>query len=313
MTQLIIEKPTIITLKVQVLPEQAAAFAAWQAKMNREIAGCPGFISLEFVSPTPSQKDWLIVQRFGNKGQASFWQSSATYQEIKDDLKQCSIPNTINEEIAADVALGNGVTEVIVAEVFPSKEEEYREWSAKIHLEEAKCPGFRGVYVQSPVEHKGKFWITLLQFDTMEHLDRWLNSAERQNLLNDSKSMISYLETHRIISPYAGWFASIAKVGEIPALWKQTMIVLLVLFPIVMLELKYLNPLLTGLNISLGTFIGNAVSVTLISFPMMPVAIYFLKWWLLPSQKQRIFAIIAGTLTVIALYLIEIWLFWSFL
>lgn len=310
MTQFV-EKSSIITLKVKVLPDKNAAFASWQGKMNQEIVGFLGFISLEFVLTNESEHEWTVVQRFGNVQQASFWLTSPVYHEIKDNLKQCVLPNTIKEEISD--SLGNGVTEVIIAEVFPEKEKDYREWIAKIHLEEVKFPGFRGVYVQSPTKEKGKFWITLLQFDTIENLDKWLNSSERQTLLNHTSSLISHLETHRVISPYAGWFASIAKVGEIPALWKQTMIILLVLFPIVMLEMKYLMPSLKGLNISLSTFIGNALSVSLISFPMMPIAIYFLKWWLLPNQNHRKLATFAGTFTVIALCLLEIWLFWSFL
>lgn len=308
-----IHKPVIVTLKAKVLIGSTAAFASWQAKMNQEIAGHPGFISLEFVSSNASQKEWFIVQRFVTTSQASSWQDSPIYHELKEELKKCSVGKSVKEEFAEHADLGNGVTEVIVAEVLPEKEKDYREWIAKIHLAEANFPGFRGVYVQSPNENKGKFWITLLQFDTMQNLDTWINSSERMDLLNDSKSLISYLESHRVISPYAGWFASIAKVGEIPALWKQTMVILLVLFPIVMLELKYLTPLLTWLNISLNTFIGNALSVTLISFPMMPIAIKLLKWWLLPGQKNRMFINIAGALVVIALYALAIWLFWSFI
>lgn len=310
MTQFI-EKATIITLKAKIPADRQAEFALWQSKMNKEIAGYQGFISLEFLSPVNSQQEWLIVQRFGRSKDSTDWMSSAVYQEIKQDLKNCAVANTIKEDISDESALGNGVTEVIVAEVLPEKEKDYREWIARIHLAEAGFSGFRGVYVQSPNETKGKFWITLLQFDTMEHLDTWLNSSERLRLLSESKSLISYLETHRVISPYAGWFASIAKVGELPALWKQTMIILLVLFPIVMLEFKFLNPLLKSLNISFSTFIGNAVSVTLIAI-LTPIPIYFLKWWLLPNAKHRKIAAVGGTLVVAALYLLSIWFFWSY-
>ncbi len=205
------------------------------------------------------------------------------------------------------------VTEVIVTQVSPDKEEAFQKWAAKIHHAEAKFPGFRGVYVQSPRQSKGHSWITLLQFDSTANLDRWLDSSERQEVLKESSDFITSLESHRMVSPYAGWFASIAQTGEIPSVWKQTMIVLLVLFPIVMFELKYLMPWIEGLNSSVGTFIGNAISVTLISFPMMPIAIVFLGWWLAPAGKNRLQKTILGTIMVLGLYLIEIVLFWRFL
>lgn len=206
----------------------------------------------------------------------------------------------------------NGVIEVFVAEVLPEKEQDYLTWVEKINLIEAKAPGFRGVHIQSPKENKGKFWITLLQFDTIENLDRWLESTQRQELLEESKSIISYFETHRVVSPFSGWFASFAKTGELPSEWKQTMLVLLVLFPLVMVKFKFLGPITANLNISLATFTGNALSVLLITFPMMPIAIYFLKWWLQPDPAHRKRITFAGVLVLIALYALEIWFFWDF-
>lgn len=308
-----VEKPAIISLKVNVKTEQLTSFADWQAKLNSKIAAASGFISLEFLSPTALNKEWMVVQRFGSLKYANEWKSSSEHSEVMNDLKKI-VGNDRVEEVMTDESsiAESGVTEVIIAEVSSENEQAYRFWSAKIHQVEAKAKGFRGVYVQSPVQNNGKYWITFLQFDSMSNLDRWLVSPERQNLLDESKTLVSYLETHRVISPYAGWFASIAKVSELPALWKQTMIILLVLFPIVMLEFKYLLPLLTNLNISLSTFIGNAISVSLISFPMMPIAIYFLTWWLTPKAKHRHWATLVGTLLVIALYLLEVWTFWDF-
>jgi antibiotic biosynthesis monooxygenase (ABM) superfamily enzyme len=116
-----------------------------------------------------------------------------------------------------------------------------------------------------------------------------------------------------MITPYAGWFSPIAKTGEIPAVWKQTMIVLLILFPIVMLELKYLSPWTSNLNPSLSTFIGNAISVSLIAWPMMPIAILFLGWWLSPKGFDIRRATIIGTCLLILLYLVEIAIFWNLL
>ncbi len=114
-------------------------------------------------------------------------------------------------------------------------------------------------------------------------------------------------------SPYAGWFASLAQKDILPPVWKQSMIVLLVLFPIVVFELKYLSLLTEGLNPSLVTFIGNVISVALISWPMMPIALFFLGWWLMPNTQHNRRKTLAGLLIVIALYLIEILLFWHFL
>lgn len=300
------EKPILILLHIQVPTDTANAFATWQAKLNKRLAIVPGFISLEHLSPTSVQKEWIIVQRFSNGRAAGNWQNSESCRDLMTELYAIASSVKITEK--EESQLKSGITEILVTKVHPDKEKEYREWSAKVHQTEALFPGFRGVYLQSPQEGKGDHWITLLQFDTSENLDKWLGSTERQQLLHEASSFIG-LETHRVISPYAGWFASIAKDGEIPPVWKQTMLVLLVLFPIVMLEMKYLSPLTAGLNTSLSTFIANALSVALISFPLLPIAIWLLGWWLLANSTKWN---TLGTLFVLLLYIVEIAIFWHY-
>lgn len=302
----------ILAIKIATRPECKNAFSAWQAKLNADIAGFPGFISLEILSGD-HPNTWTIVQRFNHADNAIAWQKSSIYLTLMDELQRLTTEHGIQTLEHEHLNLRGGITEVFVTQISADKEQAYRTWSAKIHEMESKFPGFRGVYYQSPHQSQGKNWITLLQFDTPENLDRWLQSEERQEILKESKPLITSLESHRVISPYAGWFASIAKKGELPPVWKQTMIVLLVLFPIVMVELKYLSPLLTHVNVSLSTFIGNAISVTLISFPMVPIAIGFLGWWLSPGNHQRLRKTLLGLAFVLFLYAIEIWMFWHFL
>lgn len=311
------ENTTILTNKLLIRPECTVDFAAWQAQLNAAIAAHPGFVSLEILSPVyPAQPEWLVVQRFYSSEDTTSWHQSDVRRKLMGELDPYLVDNSqgsIQETFSGINSLQGGVTEVFITQVNPQNEKTYREWIAKMHQVEAKFPGFRGVYMQSPSQIGGINWITLLQFDTPENLDRWLNSPERRKVLEEAKSLITSLESHRMISPYAGWFSSIAKAGELPPVWKQTMIVLLVLFPIVMLEIKYLSLVTAGLNFSLATFIGNAISVTLISWPMMPIAILFLGWWLAPKSEKRLQATIAGTFIMLLLYLAEIAIFWNLL
>jgi uncharacterized protein len=306
------EERCLVT-KLRIRSTEKNKFTEWQAKFNATIAAFPGFISLEFLSS--AQFEWTIVERFHDQETMSKWRQSKEHQELLSEVKDLldGVGSLQEEEKNSDNLKGGGVTEVFVTQISHEKEDVFREWLAKIHQIEGKFQGFQGMYIQSPVERKGRNWITLLQFDTIENLDRWLFSTEREELLQESKAFIVALENHRVISPYAGWFSSIAQGGEVPAVWKQTMIVLLVLFPIVMFELKYLSPLLVGLNSSIATFIGNAISVTLIAWPMMPIAIYFLSWWLSPPEDKRKRNTILGTIVVTFLFLIEIALLWNFL
>lgn len=305
---------TLITSKLHIRPEAKFEFADWQARLNERIAEFPGFLSLEIISPREVEACWVIVQRFYSNEELSAWRISKERSQLMDQLKTLleDKSEAFQEAESSSSNIKGGITEVFVTQVSPDKEKAYREWIAKIHRAEAKFTGFRGVYVQAPTQGKSRHWITLLQFDTPENLDRWLTSPERLEVLESSKELIESIESHRVISPYAGWFSSLSE-GASASVWKQTMLVLLVLFPIVMFELKFLSPLIAPLNMSVGTFIGNAISVTLIAWPMMPVAIWFLGWWLLPEAEKNTRLTLIGTFLVIGLYLIEILLFWTLL
>lgn len=307
------EKSNILTLNVKIKPEFKTAFVDWQAKINTQIARFPGFVSLEILSPLGSKCDyWVLVQRFINEESATNWKNSKEHEELLKELSTYS-DNLLDETADDERHLQNGITEVFVTQVAPEKEDIYRAWIAKVHHVEAKFPGFKGVYVQSPINNHSHTWITFLQFDTPENLDKWLASPEREEIVREAQPLITNLESYRVISSYGGWFSQFAKEeGELPPEWKQTMLVLLVLFPIIMLEFKFLSPQTKDLNISLATFIGNALSVTLIAWPGMPIAIRLLGWWLVPKGNHRQALNYLGTAILFLLYLTEITLFWSF-
>ncbi len=87
------------------------------------------------------------------------------------------------------------------------------------------------------------------------------------------------------------------------------MIVLLTLYPIVMLELLFLNPLTQSLGMAVATFIGNALSVAATGFLLIPLALRAFEWWLLPGPNASLRVEIVGTALIIGLYALSIAVF----
>ncbi|MGE0671291.1 MAG: antibiotic biosynthesis monooxygenase [Parachlamydiales bacterium] len=309
------KKAMILRTKVQIQPRFKEDFADWQARLNVVIAAFPGFISLEILSfPGVSQPEWVINQRFSSFEECSVWRESAQRDELMGQLKSFLAGEEIDALQEAEVEVDSqqrGVTEVFITQVCPGKEDAFRDWMAKVHRVEAKFPGFVGVYVQAPNLGQGKNWITLLQFDSLENLDRWLASTERKEVMKESESLILNSENQRVISPYAGWFSSVVDKAGAPAVWKEAMVVLLLLYPIVILERRFFGDLAHLIGKPLAIFIGNVISVFLISWPLMPITIRYLRWWLLPDSSKGSNTLI-GACIVIALYIFEVGIFWDF-
>lgn len=309
--QIYVDEANIVTLKIAVSSDKQSTFDDWQGKFSCMISSFPGFLSLEILSPIVTNPNlWVIIQRFRDVASADSWRTSLERHELIQDLQNFINKKDIDESSGSETTLQTGVTEVFITKIDPEKEDIYRKWLAKIHKAEAKFPGFRGIYVQTPIRGQSENWITFLHFDKPENLERWLSSIERQEILKEASPFIRSVEKQRLFSPYAAWFSSMAKEGKVPPLWKQSMLILLVLFPIVMLEMKFLNPFTKEMNFSLAMFISNVISVALISWVTLPLVIFIYKWWLVP-QNNEIKTTFIGTLSILIIYLISILLFWN--
>ena len=167
--------------------------------------------------------------------------------------------------------------------------------------------------MQPPISAKQPYWTTLVHFATPTELDTWLDSGERKELLEEHAALVESWTAHRLPSSFDGWFPGESSDREPSTTLKQSMVVLLMLFPIVMAELRYLNPRTASWPPALGNFLGNAISVSALAWPFMPIAIYFLTWWLTPKKGAGLSLRAGGYLLIMLLYVIEIAALWKFL
>lgn len=302
----------ILLAKFQLRRDGENDFAEWQAKALTRAAGFEGFLNSE-ITPAGEGLSWTVLLRFADSTHLEAWRKSQTWQRLLEDAAPLLAEKSSIEIEVKESESDGGVVEVIVTQVKPGKEAAYREWETKIQQAQSRFPGYRGAYVQPPVA--GELgWTTLMRFDTAEQLDRWLKSPERAVLLKESESLVEYAHLQRMGTSFPGWFPTDPKTGQGPPNWKAAMLVLLGLFPIVMLEARFLSPQLAGVNSSLGMFLGNVISVGLTTYLTMPLFIKTFGWWLFPkSQVSKIAVNAAGPAVIFLLYAIEVAALWHLL
>lgn len=201
------------------------------------------------------------------------------------------------------------VTEVITTHLKPGMEAPFRDWLVQVRMSQARFPGYCGVYLQPPAPGLQEHWTTLLMFETAGQLDAWMKSEERGRLVLEAEPLIEASRSQRLDTAFGGWFDANGT-GKAPPSWKQTMLVLMVLYPIVMLEMVFLIPRINGLGMVLTTFIGNAISVSLVAWPMMPLAIRYLGWWLRPGEHAPARVTARGIGIVSCVYALTLFAFW---
>ncbi|HKM49910.1 MAG TPA: hypothetical protein VJZ75_01900 [Candidatus Bathyarchaeia archaeon] len=275
-------------------------------------ARSPGFYSGDILPPSPQNKGWTLVQRFTNADQANAFKQSDERRQLLEQISGIKAGVRLSDEVTMDVPTAGGVGTAIVTDVKPGMENEYFAWEQNIQTAQARFPGYRGNYFQPPAPGSHAKWITLVRFDTPQTLEKWFTSDERKQLVLQAQKFVTATQFKTMASSFPGWFPTDAA-GESPAIWKTAMLVLLGLFPTVMLEIRFLSPLMSSLNPSLSSFLSLVLSVAVTTWGTMPPFIRAFKWWLLPKKESRQKINIYGTTLVICLFIAEIAALWTLL
>jgi antibiotic biosynthesis monooxygenase (ABM) superfamily enzyme len=279
-------------------------------------ARAPGFWSAEIGPPEKAgSEEWHLVQRFRSPEEAEAWKSSSVRTNEINDIQKTFTGKTI--AITDEIQLANDKNEVstaIVTDLKPGMEDAYFAWELKMQSVQAAFPGYRGAYIQPPVANRPGQWATLLRFDSPEALERWLAAPQRIELVQQGQAFIKSTQLTQVNNAFPGWFPVDAQ-GNAPPNWKTAQLVVLGLFPIVMLQIKFLNPYYAGLNqISpvIGNVINMIISCSCVTWITMPQFIKLYGFWLFP-EKSTPKGNLLGQLAVLGFLALESALLWHLL
>jgi antibiotic biosynthesis monooxygenase (ABM) superfamily enzyme len=309
--------PAVLIVTARLRPGTDEKFAAWKFRHDTVIAKARGFIGSDIIPPKQPGGNWTIILNFRTTEDLAAWQQSreraALIAEGAPLLEDGRFAESVQPPNGKEDS-GSNVTEVIFSKIKPGMENRYREWAVRIQAAQAKYPGYRGMFLQPPAE-SGGLWTTIIRFDTAAQLEAWMNAPERKTLLAESKAFIEHEQLTRLATSFPGWVPVDPVTGKGPPDWKTAMLVLLGLFPVVMLELRFLSPILAklGLHASLATFIGNSLSVAATSFITMPLFVRWFGWWLFLKEGQTGNVTLKGVAVMICLFAIEVAVLWHLL
>jgi antibiotic biosynthesis monooxygenase (ABM) superfamily enzyme len=308
-------EPSTLLLCTRVRPGNEPAFAQWQVRWQSAVLASAGAVSVEFWPPAPpDQLESVAVTRFASIDALQKWRRGDRDCQLIAEaapLVEGGLVMQLVGQAAVEYSVKCGVTMVMVTDIKQGKEAAYRAWADRIQKLQATFPGYIGSFVQPP-QFKETGWTTVLRFDSAANLDKWLNSDARAAMVRESQDLVAGFHAQRVDTSFPGWVPNDPATGKPPNMWKTAGLVLLTLFPVVMLELRFLNPPLDALNPALRAFIGNAISVALTTWPLMPLAIWGFHVWLFPENQPR-WKVVTMPIVLLLCYVIEIALLWHLL
>ena len=173
------------------------------------------------------------------------------------------------------------VSEILSVVVKHDRIAEFDQWMKKVEAALAAQKGFLGREVIRPANELAPEYFILLRFETLADLDAWKNSTVLVELREEIRELI--VNVHVGEQQYGTELLFSRPVSNVyypkPPFWKQVVIGVLVVYPIVLASGAILNPLISGLPRSLGMFFSICL-VSPIMITVMPKVSMFFRSWL---------------------------------
>jgi uncharacterized protein len=275
-------------------------YRRWQRQVNTAAERFPGFEGSDVKPPIGVQEDWLSVMQFDSVSHLQGWLNSTSRLHLIDRGRPLfDGPGTVQVVARENQEPETLVTVVVSHRVADDRIDDFLAWQERVDAAESSFPGFRGSEVFRPIEGVQDEWIISYRFDTAEHLDAWLTSAQRQELLSEADQFGEYT-LRKIDHSFGSWFSFGDRSDPPPSAFRTSIAVWVGLYPTVVLLSLLTRPL--GMPLWLGLLIGNLLSSFAMTYLTMPYYVNrLLGWWLKPAAGQRGSAVTArGFLLVLA-------------
>jgi antibiotic biosynthesis monooxygenase (ABM) superfamily enzyme len=141
----------------------------------------------------------------------------------------------------------------------------------------------------------------VVHFGDEKSLQGWLDSPVRAGWVAELRARAGDFELKALPGGFGAWFAGRGRDALAPpAGWKMVLTVVLGLFPTVMLLHIFVSPFTQPLGFAVAMLIGNALSVSILQWAVMPVLTRLLAPWLHADPRRRTALSVGGTVLILA-------------
>jgi len=181
---------------------------------------------------------------------------------------------------------------VVVQHVPAANADWFMEWQRAVSGAAEAFAGYRGTDVYPPGDSERDEWVVVIHFDDEKSLEGWLESSVRAQWVEKLRAQVGDFELKTLPGGFGSWFGGQTKGPAPPPSWKMALTVLLGLYPTVMLLALFPGPYTEPLGVAVAMLIGNALSVCILQWAVMPALNMALAPWLMAnSEKQRAFSV----------------------
>jgi uncharacterized protein len=255
----------------------------WLRRLVAAAATVPGYVDSELQPPDPLHPgQWVVLYHFTDPPSLASWLKSPDRERLMESGREY-IEDPPHEQVTTLAPHPPPVTAVSSVPVAPERMHAFKQLHDLSVQRMGTMPGFIYAELFEPVPGLQDDTVILLSFDTREHLDGWLHSADRKAMVELQAKHLLGPRTLSVVGGFAGWFSSGQGNDVVP--WKSAVAVLLAIVPVSQVFLATRLWMFPDLNAVIATFLGNVVSVAVLTWVLMPRISRRLKHWLRRSTK----------------------------
>jgi uncharacterized protein len=291
-----------------VRPDKIEEYLAAQSAITEAARRFPGFVGTEVLSPVAGlQKEWVAIFRLESNAAMKRWLESPERKRLAARIESCLPEPSHMLLLASDDHAEPPVAMLFTHRVARNKVDQYLAWRRRTIEAQAHYPGYLATEFYRPHGTFQNEWVDLVRYDSLDDLNRWMASKERQALLKELDPIVDSMHAHRVTGLEA-WFAINRGAGaSAPPPWKQALSVLFALYPTVMI-LNFLTLLWHALPFPEQMLIGNILSCAALTWLVMPLVSQFLGFWLTApvrdwkNEAMGIATILAGLVLFLVIF-----------
>ena len=181
------------------------------------------------------------------------------------------------------------VTTILSHKVKPGHTKDYEEWSKKITAKASAYDGFQNVTRIKPTDPSNPEYVVIVQWSNYENLKKWQQSDDFKQMIKESEEFTISLSTLHEECGMEVWFDWPKDARRIlkPSFFKQTLVAIMVVLPLIFLVGAILQPLIAGFELpyEIKIVINVLIIAPLITL-IMPRITKLLYPWLYPKPKE---------------------------
>jgi antibiotic biosynthesis monooxygenase (ABM) superfamily enzyme len=179
------------------------------------------------------------------------------------------------------------VTATVTRRIKPGHEGAYEEFLAGISGAAEAFPGYLGAEVFRPTSGESGEYRIVYRFDSSTHLRGWLDSDAHAAWLERAEPHVAGPMRTEFLTGLESWFTLPTQPGALPPPpYKMAVLTWVTIFPLITLVVVVSAPLIGRLPLIPRLAVTTLVTVSLMTWVVMPRVTRLLRGWLYPGRGR---------------------------